>query len=814
MKNFLPKLVLLLGLVVPLPAPAQILDPTFTPGAKFQVTTLALQPDGKILSGGYFGRVADIERNGLTRLHPDGSLDLAFAPGLAGPASVIALQPDGKILAGGGTVSLLTGRSSSLFRFNSDGTLDLTFTSNISGPTKAVRALLVLPDGKILVGGNFDSVGGLPRSNLARLNADGTVDANFRADANGITAFYAGVMALARQSDGSLLVGGVFTTVAGTARQGVARLFADGRLDTSFRPLTGQGDVAVIALQPDGKILLGGKLYFTPQGRYAAVARLNIDGTVDPAFPLVYDSRNVRALALLPDGKILTGGGFGSTPESPRQSLFLLQTSGSTDLSFTPDATIPGSANGTVEILAATADGRIYVGGSYTALAGQPIPYLGRLVPSAPLFTASPTNTLAGIGTSVTLTSVVTGLPSTYQWRRNGQPIPGATASSLTFVRLTAADAGTYEVVATNSAGTTTSSPALLTVGSPPVISLQPIPTAAVAGQQSATFTVFATSVPSHTYQWRKNGVSLPGATSSTYTLALVQAADAGNYTCFLSNAYGTVTTAPAILTVLPAARLSNVSVRTTLAAAQSLIVGYVVGGGSTDILVRAAGPALAGFGIPTALPDPRIELYRASTKILENDDWPAALSAAFPTVGAFAFAPASQDAALVHSATGPYSALATGTTSGVVLVETYDLGAGSASATTTARLINISARNHVGTEADILIAGFTLTGFGSRRILIRAVGPTLGGVPFNLPGVLPDPKLTLFDARGTKLLENDNWDAALAPTFSVTGAFALAPNSRDAALLVTLPAGAYTAQISGVADTTGTALVEVYEVP
>jgi uncharacterized delta-60 repeat protein len=812
-KNFLPKLLLLLlGLVVALPAPAQILDPTFTPGPNFQVMTLAIQPDGKILSGGGFGRIANIARYGLARLNLDGSLDLTFAAALAGPVSVVALQPDGRILVGGYTVSLLTGRSSTLFRFNSDGTLDSTFTSNIAGATKQVRALLVQPDGKILVGGNFDSVGGLPRNNLARLNADGTVDATFRADANGITAFYAGVMALARQSDGSLLVGGVFTTVGGTVRQGVARLFADGRLDTTFRPLTGQGEVSVIALQPDGKIVLGGKLYFNPQGRYASVARLNVDGTVDPSFSLTYDSRNVRALALLPDGNILTGGGFGSEPDSPRQSLFLLRTNGSTDLTFTPDGRIPGSAYGTVEILSATAEGRIYVGGNYTALSGQPISNLGRLVPSAPLFTASPTNTLAGIGTNVTLTSVVTGLPSTYQWRKNGQPIPGATSASLTFVRLTTTDAATYEVVASNSAGTTTSSPATLTVGTPPVISLQPVPAAAVAGQQSATFTVFATSVPSHTYQWRKNGVTLPGATSSTYTLALVQAADAGNYTCFLSNAYGTVTTAPAILTVLPPARLSNVSVRTTLAAAQSLIVGYVVGGGSTDILVRAAGPALAGFGIPTALPDPRIELYQASTKILENDNWPGALSDTFPAVGAFAFATGSQDAALVHASTGPFSVLATGATAGVVLVETYDLAA--ATATTTARLINISARNHVGTEADILIAGFNLAGFGTKRILLRAVGPTLGGVPFNLPGVLADPKLTLFDGAGAKVIENDNWDSALASTFAASGAFPLAPSSCDAALVVTLPPGAYTAQVSGVANTTGTALVEVYEVP
>ncbi len=143
-------------------------------------------------------------------------------------------------------------------------------------------------------------------------------------------------------------------------------------------------------------------------------------------------------------------------------------------------------------------------------------------------------------------------------------------------------------------------------------------------------------------------------------------------------------------------------------------------------------------------------------------------------------------------------------------LVEAYD-----ASAVPEGRLTNISARNRVQPGDGTLIAGFSVAETGAIRLLIRAVGPTLGGPPFGLPGVLADPKLEVYDSRGVKIAENDNWDPALAPIFTAAGAFALAPGSKDAAIIATLPAGAsYTAQVPTADATTGEALVEVYELP
>jgi hypothetical protein len=181
-------------------------------------------------------------------------------------------------------------------------------------------------------------------------------------------------------------------------------------------------------------------------------------------------------------------------------------------------------------------------------------------------------------------------------------------------------------------------------------------------------------------------------------------------------------------------------------------------------------------------------------------------LSTAFASVGAFSLPPTSLDAALLRPMEGGQTAQVTGTGGGVVLVEAYDAGTG-----ITPRLGNVSARNRVGTGDDILIAGFTVDGTGSLPLLIRAVGPKL--TAFGVGGVLANPKLEIYNGAGVKVTENDNWNGTLTGTFDSVGAFALDGGSLDAALLTSLPAGSYTAQVSGINGGTGEALVEIYEV-
>ncbi len=154
------------------------------------------------------------------------------------------------------------------------------------------------------------------------------------------------------------------------------------------------------------------------------------------------------------------------------------------------------------------------------------------------------------------------------------------------------------------------------------------------------------------------------------------------------------------------------------------------------------------------------------------------------------------------------------------MIAEIYDATPAVNFTANTPRLINVSVLKNIGAS---LTAGFVIGGATSRTVLIRAVGPTLGAAPFGVPGVVADPQMTLFSGQ-TAIATNDNWGtpvgssaasaAQLSAVFTQVGAFALTPNSKDAALLATLAPGNYSVQVSGVAGTTGSALVEIYEVP
>jgi hypothetical protein len=300
-----------------------------------------------------------------------------------------------------------------------------------------------------------------------------------------------------------------------------------------------------------------------------------------------------------------------------------------------------------------------------------------------------------------------------------------------------------------------------------------------------------------------------------------VATADAGTYTVVVTNSAGSLTSTGAVLTVTaapvgPTTRLSNLSVLTTLAANQTLTVGFTMSGGSKSVLVRGVGPGLATLGVPGTMPDPTLTLFANSVRVTSNDDWlgATAIANAASAVGAFPLSPGSFDAALVRSISGGHtvevtgSALASNPTAnfGTVIVEVYDAGTGN-----TTRLTNLSALNTVN-ATNLLIAGFTLAGTGTKTVLIRAVGPGLTAL--GVGGALTNPKLELYNSSSVLINSNDDWASSLSTTFSAVGAFGLTTGSRDAALLVTLPAGGYTVQVSGVAGATGLAIIEVYEVP
>jgi len=463
----------------------------------------------------------------------------------------------------------------------------------------------------------------------------------------------------------------------------------------------------------------------------------------------------------------------------------------------------------------------------------------------APVLTRQPANASVVAGAPARIFAEVQSEPgpTDFRWLRDGVihsqgSLPEsafAGSVSLTLASVHANDAGIYTLVIRNLAGTTTSNGAVLSVIPPP-----PVATAPTIARQPSHVTanvgepislgVSATGTAPLSIQWFKNGTAIDGANELALTIASARETDAGNYHAVLRNSAGTATSSVARVTVraaalppanrdrnvvppptpvepaTPVARLSNLSIRTSLAAGQNVIVGLAVAGGARDILVRAVGPGLQTFGLAGAMSDPRLEVFRGAGLIHANDNWPVELAPTFAPVGAFALPVGSRDAALRQALEGALSIQAQGSGPGVVLLEAYDLGdAGSA------RLVNVSARNRVGTGDEALIAGFTVSGSGTKRLLIRAVGPALA--EFGVAGALADPVLELY-AGASKVAENDNWSADLAPQFATVSAFNLPLGSRDAALVVTLPAGAYTTLVHSANGTTGEALVEIYELP
>jgi hypothetical protein len=334
---------------------------------------------------------------------------------------------------------------------------------------------------------------------------------------------------------------------------------------------------------------------------------------------------------------------------------------------------------------------------------------------------------------------------------------------------------------------------------------------------------VVATGDGPLTFQWSKDGATIAGATASTYLVPSVTTATAGNYAVTVRGPQGTLTTPPAAITVEPVTpgRLINLSVRTTAGTgADTLTVGFVITGSpDKSVLIRAIGPSLGDFGVTGTLADPRLQLFSGATSLVENDNWAtpaggggsATIANIFAASGAFALRADSLDAALVRAmSAGNYTAQVSGATgTGIALAELYDT-----TPATGARLANVSARARVGTGSGILIAGFAISGNVPKQVLIRGIGPSLSA--FNVPGPLANPRLDLY--RGATVLQsNDDWGGtgALSNAFAQVGAFALTSStSRDAALLVTLAPGSYTAQVSGVGGTTGIALIEVYELP
>lgn len=392
-------------------------DLTFNSGAGFNdvANCVAVQPDGKIVVAGAFTSFNGISANRIVRLNTDGSIDTTFnlASGFNNTIYALAMQPDGKIVLGGDFTTFNGALAKRIKRLNADGTADSTFSSG-TGFDSTVLALLVQPDGKILIGGlfvsyngtvvnnivrvaadgtiefygagctegiygmafqpdgklvlvgNFTVFAGFPENHIVRLNTDATIDTSFVTG----TAFDGFVRRVTVQPNGKITLGGNFTSYNGITSNGIIRLNNDGSNDTSF--ITGTGfnaGVLAIAIQTDGKTVVGGFSNFYNGAGGSTVLRLNVDGTKDSSYnPGLFIANSfVNAVSLQSDGKILAAGEFNSYFGSQSNRIIRLnQTDGSKDVTFNTGA----GFNGTPSCMTVQLDGKILVGGAISRYNG------------------------------------------------------------------------------------------------------------------------------------------------------------------------------------------------------------------------------------------------------------------------------------------------------------------------------------------------------------------------------------------------------------------------------------------------------------
>jgi len=716
--------------------PATGLADSFDANANSTVVSIAVQADGKILASGIFTSVGGKARNYIARLEVDGRLDqtLDLSLSLGASVSAVAVQPDGKILIGGGFDTVLGVPRKYIARLNTDGTVDTLFNPSADN---LVYAIAVQADGKILVGGRFTTIGGQPRNRIARLDgATGLAD-SFNPNVNDE------VMSIVVQADGKILMAGAFTVIDGQMRNYFARLNPDGTLDTGFNP-NPNGPVKAIALQADSNILVGG--YFQGPNSIGGQLRNNI-ARLDPTTGLAdsfdpnascqqmqcggFGIPAVYSVVVQPDGQIIAGGFFRHIGGARRNLIARLDpTTGEAD-SFEPNA------DGIVVFsIAVQADGKVLAGGEIVA--GQTRGNLVRLDGTTGLadsFNPNPLNLVRAIAVQPDGKILAGGL---------FEDIGGALRRG--FARVSNDTAALQNLSVTQSAITWTRG------GSSPQL----------------TRVVFEHSSDNVNYSFFGNGT----AEGNSWRLAGLNLPTGLNYYIRARGYYrgGEINGSESILE----------SVRNV----------FLPGPAGTPVPTPTSTPAPTSTPTPsptvTPSPTPPPSPTPTSTPVATLTPTPTPAASLTPT----------------PTPTPPGSPTPTPTatpTPAVTATPTPTVAPGTFG--------NISTRLRVETGDNVLIGGFIITGTQPKKIILRAIGPSLP-----VAGALADPVLELRDSSGALIQSNDNWRSdqeaeIIASTIPPT-------NNLESAIVATLPANnsAYTAIVRGVDNGTGIGAVEVYD--
>ncbi|GEM_PF-1193064 len=341
-------------------------------GADARVCSIGIMSDDSIIMGGNFTKYNRTPCNCAARLENDGTVDSSFADrggaGTNGIVKRVVILGDDRILLGGSFNNFNGSRR--LTKLAHDGTADISFNTGTGADFDILR-VVTQSDGKILIGGRFTSFNGVPCSHLARLNSDGTMDSTFNSGGMGADD---DVYDIAVQSNGMILIGGLFTAYNGMACGHIARLNSDGSPDSTFNTghlgAAGAGSfIDAIALTDDGGMLIGGRFITYNGMACGSIARLKSDGTPEISFNTGNEGFNndVHSLAVTDEGKILAGGAFTSCNGSICSYIARLESDGMLDTSFNKGG---AGADNIVTAMVLSNDGMIVISGTFTSYNG------------------------------------------------------------------------------------------------------------------------------------------------------------------------------------------------------------------------------------------------------------------------------------------------------------------------------------------------------------------------------------------------------------------------------------------------------------
>ena len=749
-------------------------DPSFDPGTGFTHTVLlpfatraVRQSSGKIIVQGDFDTFdSHSGLPGFARLNTDGSFDDTFTPGTATDSFAILgvfVQSDDRVVVIGNFTAFNGVACSSIVRLTSSGAVDSGFSTAAFqeyGDIGRIDAVAQQPNGKLIVAGYFHSLGGIAANNIVRLETNGARDASFDSVAAGPSSFNISAV-LVRPSDGKIFVGGYFSTYGGVPRNNMAWVNSDGTVDSVFTGLSGATDYApqiyALATQADGKILVGGFFSSFNGVPHYNLVRLNANSTIDPTFNAnAATERSVRALFIQPDGKILIAGNFVAVNGVARSRIARLNSDGTLDPSFDPGT----GTNFTIFALTRDLAGNIYIGGAFETFNGVPRLNVAKLSPTGAL--DSTFNQAGGGANSPVLAMaqpdanggiVIGGFFSLY----DGQPARRIARLNVTTGALDTGFTPPSSTGFNNSVSGLALAPDGKYYAGGFFSSFNGVSRSRVArlnsdGSLDATFA--GPSVNSRVNVLAlQNGKVFAGGVFSDPPGRLMRLTGTGA----LDPSFVTGTG----IDIAPANSYVDIPEVTALAiqADNKLLIGGIFN--QYNGIPRLGLARLTAPGTSTPTPTP-------ATPTPPPTPTPSATPSPTPTP----------------------TPTATPTT-------------------TPTRLGNIATRLRVETGDNVLIGGFIVIGTQPKKIIVRAIGPSLP-----LAGALANPVLELRNSSGDLIGSNDNWRDDPAQEFEIIATGIPPANDLESAIVETLPANgsAYTAIVRGLDNGTGIGVVEAYD--